>query len=78
METVELWPFSQGELHGGLDRFVDVIFNDDWRAALDLPGIGSTSREDYLERALCGGVPRGGYGGANLAAPNSSLSTSMT
>ena len=26
MEVIELWPFSQGELHGGPDRFIDAAF----------------------------------------------------
>lgn len=53
MEIIELWPFSQGEMSGGPDRFVDAAFHrgprlnhsSDWR------------RKDYLERAVIGGFP---------------------
>jgi len=52
-ETVELWPFSQGELDGGHDRFVDAVFAD----TLDLSLSGATARDDYLEGAVRGGFP---------------------
>ncbi|MET0423974.1 MAG: ATP-binding protein [Actinoplanes sp.] len=53
MEIIELWPFSQGEMSGGPDLFVDAAFrhgphvnhSSDWR------------RKDYLERAVIGGFP---------------------
>ncbi|RSM72084.1 hypothetical protein DMB66_05580 [Actinoplanes sp. ATCC 53533] len=53
MEIIELWPFSQGEMSGGPDRFVDAAFHhgprvdhsSDWR------------RKDYLERVVIGGFP---------------------
>lgn len=53
MEIIELWPFSQGEMSGGPDRFVDAAFrhgprldhSSDWR------------RKDYLDRAVIGGFP---------------------
>lgn len=53
METVELWPFSQGEIDGTPDRFVDVAFDRG-------PSLthGSTARRrDYLERVARGGYP---------------------
>ncbi|MEN3358844.1 MAG: uncharacterized protein V7637_2826 [Mycobacteriales bacterium] len=53
MEVVELWPFSQGELSGGTDRFVDAAFTHG-------PAIAHTSRlrkRDYLELAVRGGYP---------------------
>ena len=28
IETIELWPFSQGEIDGTADRFVDAIFDE--------------------------------------------------
>lgn len=53
MEVIELWPFSQGEIHGEPDRFIDVVFRDG--AAVDH---SSTSRRrDYLERLVAGGFP---------------------
>ncbi|WP_026211972.1 ATP-binding protein [Longispora albida] len=53
MEVIELWPFSQGELSGGPDRFVDAAFAHG-------PGIDYSStlkRRDYLERMVAGGYP---------------------
>ncbi|WP_188316848.1 ATP-binding protein [Solihabitans fulvus] len=43
MEVIELWPFSQGEMHGAPDRFVDAAFRHG-------PGIDHSSelrRRDY-------------------------------
>ncbi|MGH3518081.1 MAG: ATP-binding protein [Haloechinothrix sp.] len=53
MEIIELWPFSQGEIDGGVDRFVDAAFERG-------PRIQHTSRlrrRDYLERITTGGFP---------------------
>lgn len=53
METIELWPFSQGEIDGTPDRFVDAAF-------LRGPNLARTSsrrRRDYLERVTRGGYP---------------------
>lgn len=53
MEVVELWPFSQGELDGGADRFVDAAFAHG-------PAITHTSglrKRDYLDLAVRGGYP---------------------
>ncbi len=58
METIELWPFSQGEIDGRDERFIDRVFGDEWTAAL--PGgrsLGDESRDGYIERALRGGFP---------------------
>ena len=41
-ETVELWPFSQGEIDGTPDGFVDQIFEDE----PDLDSAGSLARVD--------------------------------
>lgn len=52
-ETIELWPFSQGELEGGIEQFVDRLFDDH-----DLPPFESELlKPEYLERALAGGYP---------------------
>ncbi|GAB7052321.1 ATP-binding protein [Catenuloplanes indicus] len=53
METVELWPFSQGEIDGTPDRFVDAIFalGPELRHESDL------SRADYAARIVRGGMP---------------------
>lgn len=53
MEIIELWPFSQGEMSGEPDLFIDAAFrhgprinhSSDWR------------RKDYLERVVVGGFP---------------------
>lgn len=52
METVELWPFSQGELEQRLDRFVDVAF-DEAPAFRD----STITREELVERLTRGGFP---------------------
>jgi predicted AAA+ superfamily ATPase len=53
MEIVELWPFSQGEIDGTPDRFVDAAFTHG-------PALKHSSelrRRDYLERVVRGGYP---------------------
>jgi uncharacterized protein len=58
METIELWPFSQGEIDGRDERFIDRVFDDEWTA--ELPGgrsLGDELRDGYIERALRGGFP---------------------
>ena len=52
MEIIELWPFSQGEIEGQIDGFVDRAFGG-WngRTATAL------SKIDYLHRAARGGFP---------------------
>ena len=53
MEVIELWPFSQGELHGEPDGFVDAAF----RHGAALEHRSDLRRRDYLERAVMGGFP---------------------
>ncbi|MEN3536130.1 ATP-binding protein [Microbispora sp. ZYX-F-249] len=53
METIELWPFSQGEIDDTPDRFVDAIFAE----GEDLHHTSSLSRADYAERVVRGGFP---------------------
>lgn len=53
METVELWPFSQGEMDGTAERFIDRVFADE----PELPGAGRLTREEYAERLSRGGFP---------------------
>jgi predicted AAA+ superfamily ATPase len=53
METIELWPLSQGEIDGRADGFVDAVFADG-------PEFGHQSdqnRDDYVDRILRGGFP---------------------
>ncbi|MBB6475016.1 ATP-binding protein [Sphaerisporangium rubeum] len=53
VETIELWPFSQGEIDGTPDRFIDALFTHG-------PGLRHTStltRADYADRVVRGGFP---------------------
>jgi uncharacterized protein len=52
-ETIELWPFSQGELAGHVEQFVDRAFDDG-----DLRSFESElTKPEYLDLALAGGYP---------------------
>lgn len=59
METIELWPFSQGELIGAPDGFIDAVFaqGDQLHHAVTMPGSDPVSRSDYVERIVRGGFP---------------------
>jgi uncharacterized protein len=53
MEVIELWPFSQGEINGEPDLFIDAAFRHG-------PAIDHSStlrRRDYLDRIVVGGFP---------------------
>ncbi len=52
-ETVELWPFSQGEVDGTADGFVDAVF----REGPELRHTSELSRTGYAERIVRGGFP---------------------
>ncbi len=52
-ETVELWPFAQGEIDGAPDRFVDTVFG----SAAELSTAATLGRSDYLDRVVRGGFP---------------------
>ncbi len=53
METIELWPFSQGEIERTPDGFVDAAF----RLGPDLRHESAVTRADYAERVVRGGLP---------------------
>lgn len=53
MEVIELWPFSQGEMNVGPDRFIDAAF----RHGPQLEHSSALRRRDYLERVVAGGFP---------------------
>lgn len=53
MEIIELWPFSQGEMGGGPDLFIDAAF----RHGTDIEHSSRLRKRDYLERAVAGGFP---------------------
>jgi len=60
IEIITLLPFSQGEMAGRDDRFVDAVFGDDLpESALDrvLTSGESEAEPDLLGRALRGGYP---------------------
>ena len=52
---VEVWPFTQGEIAGVTDRFVDVVF----AGPAELSGYrpSALSRQHLLERVCAGGYP---------------------
>jgi predicted AAA+ superfamily ATPase len=53
METIELWPFSQGEIDQTADGFVDAAF----RLGPDVRHQSAVTRADYAERVVRGGLP---------------------
>ncbi|WP_280254723.1 ATP-binding protein [Nocardia wallacei] len=53
METIELWPFSQGEIDGAPDRFIDAVFAQ----GAAIRHSSEVSRADYAERVVRGGFP---------------------
>lgn len=52
---VEVWPFTQGEIRGNHDRFIDGAFQGS--AAFSAYQPGPFSRHDLLERVCAGGYP---------------------
>ncbi|MGL5826032.1 MAG: ATP-binding protein [Nocardioides sp.] len=64
METIELWPFSQGEIERRPERFIDGVFADDsthsdkWAQSwIRDTHAGEESRDGYIDRCLRGGFP---------------------
>ncbi|MBN6053515.1 ATP-binding protein [Nonomuraea sp. RK-328] len=53
METIELWPFSQGEIDGTPDGFIDAAFG----LGAELRHSSAVSRADYAARLVRGGFP---------------------
>jgi predicted AAA+ superfamily ATPase len=53
METVELWPLSQGEIDDKPDRFVDAAF----ALGPELQHDSGETRSDYIDRIVRGGFP---------------------
>lgn len=52
-ETLELWPFSQGELRGAPEQFVDRAFSDEPMPVRE----SDLEKSDYLDLAVIGGYP---------------------
>lgn len=53
--VVEVWPFSQGELRGCTEHFVDRLFSDP--IALAAQAFPGTPRDVYEQIVLAGGLP---------------------
>jgi len=53
MEVIELWPFSQGEINGGPDQFIDAAF----RHGAAIEHSSRMRKRDYLDLAVVGGFP---------------------
>lgn len=53
METIELWPLSQGEIDGTPDRFVDAVF----ALGTEFRHTTKENRSGYVERVMRGGFP---------------------
>ncbi|MGO8959440.1 MAG: ATP-binding protein [Streptosporangiaceae bacterium] len=53
METIELWPFSQGEMDRTADNFIDAAFS----LGPELRHESTLSRADYADRIVRGGLP---------------------
>lgn len=53
METIELWPFSQGEIDEAPDSFIDAIFDQ----GEELRHGSAVTRADYADRIVRGGFP---------------------
>ncbi len=55
MELLTLWPFSQGELHGFKEGFVDALFSKQpvWTSGVNQ----RLQRDDLFEAVLTGGYP---------------------
>ncbi|WP_327008446.1 ATP-binding protein [Dactylosporangium sp. NBC_01737] len=53
METIELWPFSQGEIDSAPDGFIDAAF----RLGAALRHESGLTRAEYADRIVRGGLP---------------------
>lgn len=53
METIELWPFSQGEIDGAPDSFIDAAFH----LGPEIRHESTITRTDYADRLVRGGLP---------------------
>lgn len=53
METIELWPLSQGEIEGSPDGFVDAVFD----LGPELRHQSEVDRNGYIDRIVRGGFP---------------------
>lgn len=56
LHVLTILPFSQGELHGGFENFLEQLFVDPDGTVAAHP-TSDTSRGDYIQRAVTGGMP---------------------
>ncbi|MHB1463721.1 MAG: ATP-binding protein [Thermoleophilia bacterium] len=54
IEIITLWPFSQGEIEGRRETFVDLLFSEEIKAPVAATGI---KRLDVWSKVLAGGYP---------------------
>lgn len=55
VHIVTVWPLSQGEIVGSRETFVERLLDD--AESLVSPVVSTTSREQYADRVLAGGLP---------------------
>jgi hypothetical protein len=55
VHVLTVWPLSQGEIDGVREDFVDRLLADP--ESLVGPALSTTSRDEYADRALTGGLP---------------------
>jgi len=53
--VLTVWPLSQGEVDGRHESFLSTLLDEP--ARLVSPGLGGTTREEYIERVVAGGYP---------------------
>jgi hypothetical protein len=56
MEIFTLWPFSQGEIEGHRDRFIDQVFDETLQ--LTIAGENPNTHTELLDKVLIGGYPQ--------------------
>ncbi len=78
IHLLEVMPFSQGELDGNHENFLDIAFANP--AALVVPSQSGTEREEYERRVCRGGMPLAVHADARQRANfyRSYLETSLT
>ena len=55
IHVVDLWPFSQGEIDGSTENFLETAMTDP--TSLAGPHRSTATRDDYVERMCRGGMP---------------------
>ncbi|MFN2540371.1 MAG: ATP-binding protein [Mycobacteriales bacterium] len=55
LHLLTTWPLSQGEIDGTRENVVEVLFDDP--GSVTTRAVSSTSKADYIERIVAGGMP---------------------